>query len=196
MTHARRRCQTRESSVGNKRRSFNVAGRLYCLSSAGAATSRRGTCHNNFAIAPSAWSIAVLMRNAMSTPSSCRSTIRVVTSTSTRTSGHWTKKPGNKVASKTREAFIGQLTRTLPRGAALRFEITSIPARASVSIARQCLSKSSPAWVNDRRRVVRCNRRTPRRASRSDSRRERRDFGIPSARSVAEYPPCSITWTK
>ena len=53
-----------------------------------------------------------------------------------------------------------------------------------------------PTSVTESLRVVRCSRRTPRWASSSDTRRDRRDLGIPKARPAAAKPPRSTTSAK
>ena len=92
--------------------------------------------------------------------------------------------------------LTGTLTRTTPRGSALRRSTTSRAAVASASIIWACRYTLLPTSVTAKRRVERCSSRTPRSLSSCVMRRLSRDLGMPSARSAAANPPCSTTIAK
>ncbi len=92
--------------------------------------------------------------------------------------------------------LTGTLTRTTPRGSALRRSTTSRAAWASLSMVWAWRYTAWPTSVTAKRRVERCSSRTPSSASSWLIRRLRRDLGIPSARSAAANPACSTTTAK
>ena len=135
-------------------------------------------------------------RNATSKPSSTRSTARLLTRMSMRTCGWRARNCGRIGPSVVCASVTGQATRISPRGSVCACATVSAAAWAFSRMATQWRWNCSPTAVSDSLRVVRCNRRTPRRASNSATRREIRDLGKPSARPAAAKPPRSTTSAK
>ncbi|MOA02595.1 hypothetical protein D3C78_1220520 [compost metagenome] len=101
------------------------------------------------------------MRIARSMPSSTRSTIRLVRSSSTRTSGQCCKNVAVSGAITQPPNEVGALTRKVPAGA-VRNRSTELSAIETCSSTRFASSKyTRPASVRLWRRVFRSSRRVP-----------------------------------